>query len=220
MIELANLYTDGLGVEQDYAAALRWNRRAAKANQPGAFTNLGKAYELGLGVAIDGEKALRYYRLAEKLGDIGAKNNLGNLFRKGEIVPKDPAQAISWYKKAGAPVSHYWVGWYYHHGEGVTKNLKKACAYYRRAAEAGEARAQGALGEIYVRGELDGKEDYENGVFWLEKAAAQGRAQAQYEMALLYKDGRGVPQSIARYLFLMHASAVNGFRLAQEHLRQ
>ena len=220
MIELANLYTDGLGVEQDYAAALRWNRRATKANQPGAFNNLGKAYELGLGVAIDGEKALRYYRRAEKLGDTGAKNNLGNLFRKGEIVPKDPAQAISWYKKAGAPVSHYWVGWYYHHGEGVAKNLKKACEYYRRAAEAGEARAQEALGEIYVRGELDSKEDYENGVFWLEKAAAQGRAQAQYEMALLYKDGRGLPQSIARYLFLMHASAVNGFRPAQEHLRQ
>ena len=44
----------------------------------------------------------------------------------------------------------------------MAKNLKKACEYYRRA---GEARAQGALGEIYVRGELDGKEDYENGVF-------------------------------------------------------
>lgn len=110
----------------------------------------------------------------------------------------------------------------------MAKNLKKACEYYRRA---GEARAQGALGEIYVRGELDGKEDYENGVygkedyengvFWLEKAAAQGRAQAQYEMALLYKDGRGMPQSIVRYLFLMHASAVNGFRPTQEeHLRQ
>ena len=220
MVGLANLYTDGLGIEQDYAAALRWNRRAAKANQPGAFTNLGKAYELGLGVAIDGEKALYYYRQAEKLGDTAAKNNLGNLFRKGEIVPKDPAQAISWYKKAGAPVSHYWVGWYYHYGKGVTQNLQKACYYYRLAAEAGEARAQEALGEIYALGELDGKKDYKNGAIWLEKAAAQGRARAQYNMALMYKNGWGVPQSMARYLNLMHTSAANGFAPAQAYLQR
>ena len=220
MKELAQFYTYGLGVTQDYETALHWNQRAASAGYAGALTNLGLTYELGRGVAIDGEKALYYYRQAEKLGDTAAKNNLGNLFRKGEIVPKDPAQAISWYKKAGAPVSHYWVGWYYHYGKGVAQNLQKACYYYRLAAEAGEARAQEALGEIYALGELDGKKDYKNGAIWLEKAAAQGRARAQYNMALMYKNGWGVPLSMARYLNLMHASAVNGFRPAQEHLRQ
>lgn len=101
MIELANLYTDGLGVEQDYAAALRWNRRATKANQPGAFTNLGKAYELGLGVAIDGEKALRYYRRAEKLGDTGAKITSATSSAKAKSYPKIPRKPSAGTRKQG-----------------------------------------------------------------------------------------------------------------------
>lgn len=106
MIELANLYTDGLGVEQDYAAALRWNRRATKANQPGAFTNLGKAYELGLGVAIDGEKPCGITAAPKNSATPAQKITSATSSAKAKSYPKIPRKPSAGTKK---PVRRYHI---------------------------------------------------------------------------------------------------------------
>ena len=61
---LANLYDQGQGVDQDPVEAVRLLRRAAELGDPVAQLNLGLAYERGRGVARDNRIAAQWFRLA------------------------------------------------------------------------------------------------------------------------------------------------------------
>ena len=55
-------------------------------------------------------------------------------------VDKDYSQAIDWLKKSAeeyAPAQYY-LGWCYYHGKGVSKDLKKAAYWYKKAAQSGD----------------------------------------------------------------------------------
>lgn len=56
-------------------------------------------------------------------------------------------------------------------------------------AESGNAMAQGHLAQ-----QFEAKQDYANAVYWYKKAAIQGYAGAQHNLANLYEDGNGVSQ--------------------------
>ena len=80
-----------------------------------------------------------------------------------------------------------------------------AAAGFRELAEAGNARAQYALGFLYRSGRGVPQDDAE-AAKWYERAAEQGYANAQASLGVLYFSGRGVPQS--------DAEAAKWFRLA------
>ena len=61
---LGYMYYHGLGVDQDYTEALKWNKKAAEQGHALAQNNLGNLYELGLGVDIDFTEAVKWYRKA------------------------------------------------------------------------------------------------------------------------------------------------------------
>ena len=65
--------------------------------------------------------------------------------------------------------------------------------YYRRAAVAGDARAQTNLGNYYLAGGEEGENvDWAEAARWLRKAAAQGEVVAEYNLATMYiKGGHG-----------------------------
>ena len=63
----------------------------------------------------------------------------------------------------------------------------------RKAAEQGNATAQGNLGLMYNNGE-GLPQDYQEAVIWYRKAAEQGNASAQFSLGLRYANGEGVPQ--------------------------
>jgi uncharacterized protein len=56
------MYAQGLGVEQDYAEAVKWYRKAADQGVTAAQSNLGLMYAQGLGVAQDYAEAVKWYR--------------------------------------------------------------------------------------------------------------------------------------------------------------
>ena len=62
------------------------------------------------------------------------------------------------------------------------------------AAEAGDAGAQGVLGDCYQYGWFV-KKDYAEAVAWYEKAAAQGNAAAQRSLGWCWSRGKGVGPS-------------------------
>ncbi len=52
----------------------------------------------------------------------------------------------------------------------------------------------------------------------LQPLAAEGNAEAQYQLASLYRSGRGVKQDLQEFLRLLNASATGGFGRAQYQL--
>ena len=74
---LGLMYADGLGVEQNYAEALTWYRKAADQGHAPAQSNLGWMHENGLGVEQNYAEALTWYRKAAAQGNANAQNQLG-----------------------------------------------------------------------------------------------------------------------------------------------
>jgi len=65
---LGFMYREGLGVEQDYAVALKWYRKSAKQEFAEAQHNLGVMYYHGLGVQQDYVQAYAWFQLAAEGG--------------------------------------------------------------------------------------------------------------------------------------------------------
>ena len=86
MSDLAALYAEGDGVEQDLGKALEYTQKAADLGVAEAYTCLGDFYSTGTGVEQDREKAAEYYRKAVELGDENAAEKLKSL-TEGEQAP-------------------------------------------------------------------------------------------------------------------------------------
>jgi uncharacterized protein len=77
----------------------------------------------------------------------------------------------------------------------------------RKAAEQGQARAQGQLGDMYLKG-WGVSQDYAAAATWCRKAADQGDAVAQLLLGALYNNGQGVPSDyVQAYKWLSLAAS-------------
>jgi TPR repeat protein len=74
-------------------------------------------------------------------------------------------------------------------GQGVTKDLREAEGWMRKAADQGLGFAQYAMGILYFNGDGGLPEDRGQAVQWWLKAAEQGVPNAQVLLAKLYEDG-------------------------------
>jgi TPR repeat protein len=83
---------------------------------------------------------------------------------------------------------------------------------WRPLAEAGDARAQHHIGDLYEEGRGIGR-DLEEAAIWYRRAAEQGYGRAQNALAILYVEGRGVDRDpVEAYgWFALAAGAGNGF---------
>ena len=77
MINLANLYDQGQGVERDLAKSVVWLKKAAVLNDTRGQYQLAMAYEKGLGVQRDLKQAAYWLGKAARLGDETAQFALG-----------------------------------------------------------------------------------------------------------------------------------------------
>lgn len=94
-------------------------------------------------------------------------------------------------------------------------------AVLTKKAEAGDAEAQFALGMMHRDGfnyDKDGKFLNDETIEWLQKAANQGHAKAQFNLAAAYSFGRGVPKDTAKAMELYQKAAAQGNSDAQYHL--
>ncbi len=80
---LGRKYAKGRGVEQDYAKAARWFRRAARKGDVMAQRILAQMYFEGKGVDQDYVTAGKWYLKAAEKGLVGAEFGLGEMFEQG-----------------------------------------------------------------------------------------------------------------------------------------
>ncbi len=107
---LGGMYSNGQGVPQDIAKAMKWYRLAAAQGNADAEALLGALYTigrtpLGRGVPKNYAKALKWYRLAAAQGEADAEFGLGMMYTNGQGVPQDYVAAYKWYLIAKATMS-------------------------------------------------------------------------------------------------------------------
>lgn len=82
----------------------------------------------------------------------------------------------------------------------------------------GDAQAKYELGDAYYLGNHGLPKNHEQAVFWYQKAAEQGHAQAQNSLGFMYHTGQGVPRDYAQARFWFLKAAKQGDAEAKRNL--
>ncbi len=102
---LGVLYANGgKGLQQDFAKALDWFRKAAAQRDAGSMRQLATMYDKGQGVPADPAASLDWYQKAANRGDALAQLVLGMKYVAGQGVAKDNLQAYKWLTLASSGV--------------------------------------------------------------------------------------------------------------------
>jgi hypothetical protein len=122
-------YYLGQGIQQDYAQAAVWWRKAAEQGNVESQGNLGVLYFNGQGVPQSYVEAASWYRKAAEQGNAEAQHNLGLLYSNGEGVQKDDAQAALWWRRSADQnnaLAQCSLGVLFGAGQGVPQNYAEA----------------------------------------------------------------------------------------------
>ena len=187
---LGVILADGALSKPDYATARDLFRRAAKQSSPHAHFNLGVLAANGWGVEADAADAAGEFLQAAQGGDVLAMQ----LFAQRH----DKSQAEAWLRKAAESM----------YAEGGPDPLRIAklgraapdtaalLAWYREKAQT-EPWAQAYLGVLYESG-VWVRRDATVAADWYRRAGEARYVPAQWRLARLYNEGRGVPQDRAQ----------------------
>ena len=195
---LAELYFNGLGTQKNEIEAVKWYKKSAEQGFAEAQYFLANCYLNGLGVKEDKEKALNLLKKAAKQGHKQAKEDLEEL------------------QKAEKAKSLYALANKYNNENRITD----AFNCYKMSAELDNAEAQNMTGMCYYEGIGVGKNEKE-AIKWYKKAAKQGLAVAQYNLAHLiacYFDGNGVVEKDSEAFKWYKEAAEQGLAEAQNML--
>ncbi len=100
----------------------------------------------------------------------------------------------------GARIAQFNLGMLYEQGKGVKKDHALAAEWHTRAAKAGLADAQFALGYLLEKGTASGTvldtPDFSGAVHWYSRSANQGFGPAQQNLAQLHLKGQGTSRDL------------------------
>jgi localization factor PodJL len=149
--EIGARFTEGRGVEEDRAEAVKWYQRAADAGVIPAAYRLANLYEKGAGVQRDAAKAKALYLKAAAAGNASAIHNLAVMLAGGRDGGPDLAEAAKWFEKAaslGVRDSQFNLAVLYARGDGVARNLEESYKWFAIAARDGDKDAAEKRDEI------------------------------------------------------------------------
>ena len=156
--------------------------------------------------------------LAEQ-GNHEAQFQLGEMYRKGHGLVKSVPDALPLLNAAagsGHVRAQLALGHIHETGEGIDANPEEALRWFMRAAEFGDAQGQLNLGLHYIR--VEAHRDFDKAAKWTRLAAEQGDAEAQYFLARLLLDGRGMEANAEEAARWFARAAQQGHVQAQRFL--
>ena len=103
----------------------------------------------------------------------------------------DAVKYLTQAAEKGQAVAQYRLGTLYERGQGVTADPAKASHWYELSANQGNRKAMHNLAVFYAS-----RKDMANAARWFAKAAALGLSDSEFNLAVLYERGDGVPQSL------------------------
>jgi hypothetical protein len=177
---LGALYSQGLGVAQDYEHGRRLTQMACDAGSMDGCTELGRLYQSGKGVPLDNAQARRIY---EKVCDSGTKIgcfDLGTLYIAGNGGAQDYAKAFVLFQEAcdgGEMAGCTGLGHLYQYGNGVIQDVDRARGLFEKACDSGEVLGCTNLGRMYESGEWVTR-DVPRAISFYKKACGGGEHSA------------------------------------------
>ena len=97
---MGEIYSEGLGVAQDFSKAAEAYTKAAALGDSNAQFSLGTFAAEGRGMPKDMSKAADLFEQAAKNGNPAAQYNLAMVYLNGKGRPADEAKAVEWMQKA------------------------------------------------------------------------------------------------------------------------
>jgi TPR repeat protein len=195
-------YRNGIGVQRDPAQAYKWIRQAAIGNLTEAQYTVGLMDAAGDGTPRKLSDAADWFRKASKQGHLKATILLADMSRDGTGTAVDLIQAARLYRIAAERNDMHSIialANAYLKGEGVPKSPNDAANWLRRGAWLGNEDARYRLALVLFDGDpatRPGHKPSRNGLeaaFWLQTAADQGYAPAQYSLGMAYYGGIAMP---------------------------
>jgi TPR repeat protein len=184
---LREYYFLGSIVARDFNQGFKLLEMSADGGHTPAQFELGYRHEHERG-KTDMAKACKYYTLAAEAGHADAQVQLAMFHQSGKGGAVDMESAIQWYEivadnrsgdgeaRALAMVK---LGLCFYYGRGKDVNKNSALDLFRQAADAGNHHGQYILGMQYVKGDDLLEKNWDLGVEWLKKSAAQGTEEAK-----------------------------------------
>ncbi len=221
MLNVAVMFDNGQGVEQNTARAAYWYKKSARLGIVEAQYNLADMYRVGAGVQQDYSLALDWFEKAARQGHVKARNSVGQMYLQGLGAEASQSTALEWFEKAGDlghAVAAYNAGLMHAKGEGTEVSQERAVRWFRISAMLGNDDAKDALtraGAAPISRFLpssDATAAYAKGDYadaaaaWLEKANL-GHPSAQNALGALYFEGIGVERSYQTALHWFQKSA-------------
>jgi len=146
---LAGMYFQGLGVQQDFHEAASLFQKAAEQNFTMAQLSVGMLYMTGTGgVSKDYGKAMVWLRKAADSGNATAQLAVGTMYGAGMGVPPNDKEALFWCRESaeqGFAGAQYTLAIMYEAGQGVSKDHNAAILLLQKSALQGFVPAQNML---------------------------------------------------------------------------
>lgn len=208
--DLAFLYEQGHGVEQNLEKAVKYYKLSAESGNTNAQNRLGELYHHGEGdLKKDLEKSITYYKLAANQGHPVAQNNLGEIYeflKGGTPFPIADSYAAS--AKQGNVHGQFNLGRAYESGriKDGKINHNEAFKYFKLAAAQGHEGAKGYVIRFLEEGKGVEKDLAE---------AAKYRGMRKKELpsrnlGSLYERGEGVPKDMSKAIEYFRLGALAG----------
>jgi TPR repeat protein len=199
---LANMFHFGYGCVQSCSEAMRFYKLAAEQGHLDALYHLGNMFATGQGVERDNAEAARFYMLASEKGHAYSKLILGDMFAAGQGVPQDYAKAVQLYRLASAhelPEAEFNLAIMLANGKGVKLDEVEAMQLYGSVTNRSYTRKcdDPVNIQLYRHANLTSYTSVHSDtdvVKLYHLAAKQGHASAQYNLAVMTANGRGVTQ--------------------------
>lgn len=132
-------------------------------------------------------------------GDAEAQYRLGNAYAESRRVKQNYWLAKKYWQLA-ASQDHlgamFNLGIMFRDGIGTNKDYNEAETYLQNAAASGHVRSQAALGDLHAF--TKDRIDYAKALHWYTQAAKNGFAPAQFNLGVLYEEGKGTKQDFVK----------------------
>jgi TPR repeat protein len=209
--------------EEDHKQAAVWYQLAANQNHAFGTNNLANFYAKGLGgLKADPQKALQLHSRAAYLGSNYAQTAMGSYYIKGDLVEENRSEAFAWTWIATENKSEY-----------AERKIEFLVQYLtpqeyfkgrKRITEIKKMIEQNKIDQPVVFKKIDTEADAKRSKAEIEDfksnlaKAEKGDAEAQCEVARLYKNGDGVESSDKDSFYWYEKSAKQGNADAQSEL--
>jgi len=184
---------------------------------------LGLKYLHGNGVIKNNLKALRLFKKSAKQGYPRADYQLGIMYRDGIGAGRDRKEAIKWFRLAAAwgevdakNALEKLINGKSSKNDIIDDNLQKTATVSQTPLQQIYLRAKVALSGSGNGGKINSKKAFA----LFNKSARLNHKESQYELGLLYKNGKGTPKNLVKAKKWLNLSISNGYAKARVALRE